>query len=979
MKKILADNQDFWIKLLGSELYGSLSRDIHSNVVTAHADCIEETDQYIQSLKQYTTERVQESNSWLSDVLFAPFYQIIVESYLQYSAISVDTFSILKNKENMLRQLIYDSIERIPRRVLIYDMHLCKSDGGLTGADSSEEYQCYCQNMLADVGYVHKLCSEYFEMTRLLVVRMTYTIKYIEEMLHNIENSHMEITQQLCAGEEFHYITSLKITGADRHQKGKKAAECTLDTGKKIVYKPHAMQKEIVYQTLYSYFCGHTGNRAVSYPVIDSRTYGISGHIPAFSCENEQQVQEYFKGIGIHLFLCYLLHAGDMHQENIVASGMPVLVDAETIPGIQRRFPVKNAEDQVNERLGWNVLRTGILPFPVWRDNRKGVIVSALHMVNEVYSPMKLPVVRNEKTSDMYVDYDYIKIFGRNSIPTYQGRQIGAGQYIQEVCEGFASAYKFYMDNRVQIEERIEPLWHLETRYLVRHTQQYAMYLSSALHPMFMRTTEEHMLMLQVIQKKKCDMHVMEKELSSLLNMDTPLLSCRADEYMERYRNSAYETHRYLVDRFGPDDMKEQLDLIRLSLNMMDMDRLQNTYFNSIGNSGGARSGLNRRKLEQAIQRILDLVVKKATVYADDICWDGLKLEGENLWGIQPVGMDLYDGISGIAVFVSFMHRLGYLQKTDIDAILVGKMCRYVDTPAFQMETKTGLYVGIGALIYTYLLLYDIQPDERYLICARKAVKKISEIYVRDQKYDLFAGNAGAICALVKLYEVTHDSEDLELAVAIGDWLSKEIFDPECGKCRIPLGGMAHGDSGFMMAYAHLLKHVNDKKYCQMIDTLLEHENLSYSEQKGNWRDLRNTKIEVYANAWCHGAAGILLSRLGLIGLAEYKDSDLVKRDIDRAATVLFGQSLRRGLCLCHGMAGNYMIMNAYQKRFSLTAEQECSRKNICSEIVNVILEDKMLPQDRYGMGLMTGLPGIGICLGKMLSEDNNISHYMTE
>lgn len=979
MKKILADNQDFWIKLLGSELYGSLSRDIHSNVVTAHADCIEETDQYIQSLKQYTTERVQESNSWLSDVLFAPFYQIIVESYLQYSAISVDTFSILKNKENMLRQLIYDSIERIPRRVLIYDMHLCKSDGGLTGADSSEEYQCYCQNMLADVGYVHKLCSEYFEMTRLLVVCMTYTIKYIEEMLHNIENSHMEITQQLCAGEDFHYITSLKITGADRHQKGKKAAECTLDTGKKIVYKPHAMQKEIVYQTLYSYFCGHTGNRAVSYPVIDSRTYGISGHIPAFSCENEQQVQEYFKGIGIHLFLCYLLHAGDMHQENIVASGMPVLVDAETIPGIQRRFPVKNAEDQVNERLGWNVLRTGILPFPVWRDNRKGVIVSALHMVNEVYSPMKLPVVRNEKTSDMYVDYDYIKIFGRNSIPTYQGRQIGAGQYIQEVCEGFASAYRFYMDNRVQIEERIEPLWHLETRYLVRHTQQYAMYLSSALHPMFMRTTEEHMLMLQVIQKKKCDMHVMEKELSSLLNMDTPLLSCRADEYMERYRNSAYETHRYLVDRFGPDDMKEQLDLIRLSLNMMDMDRLQNTYFNSIGNSGGARSGLNRRKLEQAIQRILDLVVKKATVYADDICWDGLKLEGENLWGIQPVGMDLYDGISGIAVFVSFMHRLGYLQKTDIDAILVGKMCRYVDTPAFQMETKTGLYVGIGALIYTYLLLYDIQPDERYLICARKAVKKISEIYVRDQKYDLFAGNAGAICALVKLYEVTHDSEDLELAVAIGDWLSKEIFDPECGKCRIPLGGMAHGDSGFMMAYAHLLKHVNDKKYCQMIDTLLEHENLSYSEQKGNWRDLRNTKIEVYANAWCHGAAGILLSRLGLIGLAEYKDSDLVKRDIDRAATVLFGQSLRRGLCLCHGMAGNYMIMNAYQKRFSLTAEQECSRKNICSEIVNVILEDKMLPQDRYGMGLMTGLPGIGICLGKMLSEDNNISHYMTE
>lgn len=691
MKRILTDNQDFWEKLLGSELYRSLLNDIHSNVITAHADCIKETNRYIQSLEHHVTERVQELDSWLSDVLFAPFSQIIVESYLQYSAIDVDTFFNLQNRESLLRQLLYDSIERIPIRVLIYDMHLCKSDGRLIGADSSEEYQYYCQNMLSDVDYVRRLCGEYFEMTRLMVVRMTYTMEYLEEMLHNIENSHMEITQQLCAGEEFHNITAVKIMGADSHQRGKKAAECTLDNGKKIVYKPHTMQKEIEYQVLYTYFCEHTGNKTVPYQMIDCKTYGIAGYIPAFLCENGQQVKEYFKGMGIHLFLCYLLHAGDMHQENIVASEMPVLVDAETIPGIQKWFPIKNAEDYVNDRLGWNVLHTGILPIPVWRDDRKGVIISALHMVKEVYSPMKLPVVRNEKTSDMYVDYDYIKISGRNSIPTYRGRRIGPGLYIHEVCDGFASAYRFYMDNRAQIEKKIKPLWHLETRYLVRHTQQYAMYLSSALHPVFMRTTEEHMLMLQVIQKKKCGMRVMEKELSSLLNMDIPLFSCRADEYAERYRNSAYETHRHLIGRFGLDDMNGQLDLIRLSFNMMDIDRLQHTYFDSKGSRSAAKSGLDRRKLEQAIQKILDLVVKKATVYADDICWDGLKLEGENLWSIQPVGISLYDGILGIAVFVSFMHRLGYLQKTDIDAILVHKVRSYVDTQVFRSETKTGL------------------------------------------------------------------------------------------------------------------------------------------------------------------------------------------------------------------------------------------------------------------------------------------------
>ncbi|MDE6053030.1 MAG: type 2 lantipeptide synthetase LanM, partial [Lachnospiraceae bacterium] len=787
-------------------------------MITAPADCIEETHNYIQNLKYHTAEKVLEPISWLSDIIFAPFYQIIIDSYLQYSTIDFNVFFFLKNKETMLRQLLYDSIQIIPRRVLIYDMHRCKNNSRLVGENSSEEYQYYCQNMLSNVDYVYKLCNEYFEMTRLLIVRMTYTMKFLEEMLHNIESGRLEIAKHICAGEEFHYITSLKITGADSHQKGKKAVECTFDTGKKIIYKPHSMQKEIAYHALFTHFCEHTGNMTVSYPVIDCKTYGIAGYMSDFSCENRQQVQEYFRGMGIHLFLCYLLHAGDIHRENIVASIMPVLVDTETIPGIQKRFSVKNAEDQINDKLSWNVLHTGILPFPVWRDNRKGVIISALHMTGDVYSPMKLPIVRNEKASDMYVDYDYIKISGRNSVPTYQGEQIGAEKYIREVSEGFAMAYRFYILNKAQIEERIEPFWKFETRYLVRHTQQYAMYLSSALHPIFMRTTEEHILMLQVIQKKKYGLSVLEKELSSLLNMDTPLLSCKADEYVERYKNSAYETHRHLIERFGLDDMNEQLELIELSLKMMDLDRLQNKYFSSKVNISNWESSLNRKKLEQAIQIIISLVTKKVIIYKEDISWNGLKLEGENLWSVQSVGMGLYDGICGIAVFTSFMHKLGYLQKTNIYTLTVGKVCEYISTEAFQVERCTGLYRGAGALIYTYLILYHFQEDEKYLACAKEAVKRISKIYSSDQEYDLFSGNAGAIFALVKLYELTHDSEILKLAVEIGDWLVKKVLNLECGKCSIVLGGMAHGFSGFIMAYSQIMKHIHDQKYCKVID-----------------------------------------------------------------------------------------------------------------------------------------------------------------
>ena len=49
-----------------------------------------------------------------------------------------------------------------------------------------------------------------------------------------------------------------------------------------------------------------------------------------------------------------------------------------------------------------------------------------------------------------------------------------------------------------------------------------------------------------------------------------------------------------------------------------------------------------------------------------------------------------------------------------------------------------------------------------------------------------------------------------------------------------PLAGMVHGNSGFIAAYAALLKYTHDSKYQQIIDELLIYEDSLYSEQAGN-------------------------------------------------------------------------------------------------------------------------------------------------
>lgn len=254
-------------------------------------------------------------------------------------------------------------------------------------------------------------------------------------------------------------------------------------------------------------------------------------------------------------------------------------------------------------------------------------------------------------------------------------------------------------------------------------------------------------------------------------------------------------------------------------------------------------------------------------------------------------------------------------------------------------------------------------------------ISHVVSSYQQDKEHDLLAGNAGIIVVLSKLYDIAKEEDYRKLAITLGDYLMNSMEEQRVGygfqgqSCKEALSGIAHGNSGFIVAYAELLKHTKDKKYCKVIDELLAYEDSLYDEEVGNWRDLRYAQQNSYANAWCHGAAGILLSRLQLLQLPEYKNDIVAQRDLENAAKVLFSQSMRKGLCICHGMSGNYLIMREYQKCYGLSAKQKEYMEQIKREIVHAVCTHSLLPQDKHMMGFMTGISGIGYTLVQMLSD----------
>ena len=120
-------------------------------------------------------------------------------------------------------------------------------------------------------------------------------------------------------------------------------------------------------------------------------------------------------------------------------------------------------------------------------------------------------------------------------------------------------------------------------------------------------------------------------------------------------------------------------------------------------------------------------------------------------------------------------------------------------------------------------------------------------------------------------------------------------------------------------------------------------------------------------NTWCHGAPGILLSRIKLGKLEEFKENKQVAMDMERASRALYQRKKLSGLCICHGATGNAWIKKIYQKEkgeFSLEPFLESFLEKKLAELAHEIQErDDDLPQERYNPGLMTGLAGIGAVL----------------
>lgn len=306
--------------------------------------------------------------------------------------------------------------------------------------------------------------------------------------------------------------------------------------------------------------------------------------------------------------------------------------------------------------------------------------------------------------------------------------------------------------------------------------------------------------------------------------------------------------------------------------------------------------------------------------------WLGDSMEFiESRWQVthRSFGPDLYNGTSGIALFLTYLFACTeekIFKKTAQGAFA----CALSQLDRLDPAISFGFYSGLTGIAYALAEASEILSEQQFMEKSLGLLEKVAgNGPSRSQSWDVVSGSAGIIPVLLKLHqrygkEFLHDS-----ALRHGDCLLGGANHSEEGWSwkTIPdmttkdLTGFSHGTAGIAWSLLELYGKVKEQRFLNGAQEGLRYERRWFDRQQENWPDFRTTGetgTPVYAAAWCHGAPGIGLSRLRDYQLLEDRECLSEAQAAVRTTSKMLNTAIATGqgnYSLCHGNSGNAELL----------------------------------------------------------------------
>lgn len=773
----------------------------------------------------------------------------------------------------------------------------------------------------------------------------------------------------------------------DKHRNGRSVIVARFSRGLVLVYKPRSLAVDAHFQELLAWVGARGGARFRRLELIDRGTHGWMEHVSPAACGSRAEIGRFYRRQGAYLALLYALGGTDVHHENLVAAGEhPVLIDVEAL--FSSRVSSTVGASSGLEPVGTSVLATGLLPC---EGDGQRADLSGLGATEGEPTPHLATSWDRPGTDEMKL------VFTRASVPESGHRprvgsvRVDPSEHVDGLLAGFEETYGLLLSERDALVAEGGPLARFEgdeVRTVLRPTQIYAALIEAGLHPDLLREHGARDRLLQGLDRA-LDRHpglapVVVAERADLEKGDVPILTTkpgsralwtsdgrRLDAILE---TPGLELARRRLAGFDAADLSRQAWLIRASLAASAANRARRASMPppevqpQRGRTG--RSGTTSDCLIARACGIGDRLEQLAWPTEAGINWIGLSTGPGGRWSPTPLGLSLYDGLSGVTLFLFHLGaRTGQTRFTALAEAALGTL-RDAIGHGPPSELGSGAFTGLGGVVYTLAHVGALTGREELLAEAVAVARLIAGLATHDVHLDVLSGSAGCILALLSLYRCISAAPVLDAAIRCGE----RLVDTATGARRgvgwpcaagggAALSGLSHGAAGIALALLELWSVTGRTSFRATALRGLEYERSLYCPDTRNWQDLRTPgpgerPARRFATAWCHGAPGVALARLAIL---PHVSGPEVRGEIKAALGTTLAGGFGRNHSLCHGDLGNIEpLLWASQTLGSdwKPAFERATRRTIGD------IERRgwqcATPSGLESPGLMAGLAGIG-------------------
>lgn len=792
---------------------------------------------------------------------------------------------------------------------------------------------------------------------------------------------------------------------SDPHRGGRTVCAIRFRSGARLVYKPRRLALDRHLSNLLAEIEGlHKDLASKRLRVIDRGEYGWVEWIDSAPCADAAAVERFYRRSGSLTCLAYVLGGSDLHAGNLIACGdQPVPIDIECMTGAPLASPHRDAADSAPcMSPPGSVLRTGLPPVARSGDGNVFRIAGGLADPDSRQAPEHS--VAHVNTDRMAWRGHTIRRGSEPNAPVLDGRRQSASAYLEPLIDGFRQMYTTLSHNRERLRatEGIRQLEREEFRVLIRDTRSYARLLEDALGPQNVTSGPDWSIALDVLAAPALTAHERPRcwatraaERVELERLDVPLftgsmagpslrsaLGIRLEEQLDR---TGYAISTRLA-RLNPDDLEQQLRILRMSFAIVGVKR---SYRERRVRAGGRRG--RKRPHGRSLAEVHSLVALLKRLALDEetrVTWYGPGGPPAGTARLDPVGIDLFGGTSGIALFLAAAAAVtGRRDARSLAARVFDPLCERLQgsrTSPLDLAAEIGIggATGLGGLIYALVHAGRFLGRPDYLASASTAVRGIDRDAIgADATLDILSGTAGAVLGLLSLHRATGYGPALQTAIRCGEHiLDSRRTAPGSGlrTWRTPHGpiapGFAHGPSG--IGYA--LRRLGDGAGMQVFrvaaaeswaaeDWAAERrrpapDRVSRSERPPATHDSSAAR----SRSWCQGTAG-----MGLARLAALEDRD-ARSAIESAIEAAPNTGAPEADGLCCGRLG--------RAEFLFSAGRRLGRGDLC-EAAHAICRATVagaLAAGRYATGadegfrpgLFQGASGIGYQLLRMHAPD---------